>query len=238
MRSESKFPLGDGLGCVECLWIKGDDLEVVNDARESFEKEHEMFKEPDDARLIRYLAAHNHWTPFAGSYAKFRIKMPIFVAREWYRHTIGFNRNEVSRRYVTSEPDFFTPAVWRKKPEGNIKQGSGENFPDDDSIFPCGPSLVTNAELSKQSESMNYMALHLYNRRIAEGVAPEQARIDLPQNMYTECRESASLYAYARLCKLRIAPNAQYETRMYAEAVASFLEPAFPVSWKELMTHE
>jgi thymidylate synthase (FAD) len=213
-------PLGDGISSVELLWVAGSDLEVVNDARESLDKEHEVFIEPDDSRLIRYLAQHHHWTPFAGSLAKFRIKMPIFVAREWYRHTVGFNRNEVSRRYVDSRPEVYAPRAWRLRAPG-VKQGSLE-------------TTIESATTDFYSRQRMFEAVDAYHALLDEGVAPEMARMVLPQSMYTEFREVASLYAYARLCQLRIAPNAQLETRKYAEAVSTFMEQQFPISWREL----
>lgn len=215
-------PLGDEISAVEIIDHMGDDLMVVNAARVSFAKYHEEF-EAGDAKLIHYLAEHNHWTPFGHPQLQFRIKMPLFVAREWYRHTVGFVRNEVSRRYVDSEPEFFIPTTWRKKHE-NKKQGSGEEIVPSE-IF--DPAIYYDDTLNN--------AVYNYRVLIDRGVAPEMARTLLPQSMYTEFIETASLYAYARLCNLRISPDAQQETRKYAVAISRLIEPLFPVSWKELV---
>ena len=242
MAASTLDPLGDGVSKVELIWVKGDDLEVVNDARESFEKESDWEYSKGagcyvlsnaDSKLIKYLASHRHWTPFAGSYIKFRIKMPLFVAREWFRHNMidlgegdikpGFNRNEVSRRYVDFTPEFYLPKEWRARPDKGIKQGSGD--------------VIREQALDIHSSYGHAVSngLESYNFLLDLNVAPEMARMVLSQSMYTEFRESASLYAYAGLCDLRIAPNAQAETRKYAEAVSELIAPYFPVSWPELI---
>ncbi len=212
----------DGIGFVELLDTFGDDLTVVNAARVSFAKEsHEMTER--DAKLIKYLADHNHVTPFFHPQARFRIKMPIFVAREWYRHQIGFARNEVSRRYVDTKPECWVPAVedFRAR-DPKAKQGSR-------------PEAVATAEdWHGRMDSAMTAAVELYEAMIADGVAPEIARSVLPQSMYTEFIETGSLAAYARLCGLRLSPDAQKEIRTYAAGLSSLLIPKFPVSWGSL----
>lgn len=212
----------DGIGFVELLDTFGDDLTVVNAARVSFAKEsHEMTGR--DEKLIRYLAEHNHVTPFFHPQARFRIKMPIFVAREWYRHQIGFARNEVSRRYVDSRPECWAPAVEDLRArDPKLKQGSR---PEPAEAAAEWHGRITEAQVR---------AVALYEEMIADGVAPEVARCILPQSMYTEFIETGSLAAYARLCGLRLSPDAQKEIRIYADGLRSLLTPSFPVSWDAL----
>lgn len=212
-------------GFVELLDTFGDDLTVVNAARVSFAKEsHEM--KPGDEKLIKYLANHHHITPFFHPQVRMRIKMPIFVAREWYRHQIGFARNEVSRRYVDSEPEFYVPdAQDIRERDTNKKQGS-KSTPADDS-----------EKLHKIMSDSVAVCLDAYNALLDANVAPEVARMVLPQSMLTEFIETGSLAAYARLCGLRLDPSAQKEIRDFAEAVHQLLADKFPVSWNALMAN-
>jgi thymidylate synthase (FAD) len=200
----------------------GDDLMVVNAARVSFAKESTEFKE-QDTKLINYLAKHNHISPFFHPQIQFRIRMPIFVAREWYRHQIGFARNEVSRRYVSDTPECWIPKVeeFRARDE-KVKQGSKE----------------TPVEYSQQAQSIFEQSvkksLDAYETLLRMNVAPEIARTVLPQSMYTEFIETGSLAAYARLYKLRSSPDAQREIQGYADEIGKLLKDKFPVSWKAL----
>lgn len=207
---------------VELLDVFGDDLTVVNAARVSFAKHTDTFTERDE-KLIRYLAEHQHVTPFFHPQARFRIKMPIFVAREWYRHQIGFARNEVSRRYVDSDPEFWTPSVLRQR-DSNKKQGSKEEAIEDNSL------------VVRIIQDHNEGCLSLYKELLARGVCPEQARIVLPQNMMTEFIETGSLAAYARLWNLRTDPTAQREIAEVATRVGTLLAQRFPASWSALTT--
>jgi thymidylate synthase (FAD) len=175
-----------------------------------------------DGKLIKYLADHNHVTPFFHPQARFRLKMPIFLAREWYRHQIGFARNEVSRRYVDSEPECWTPAELRQR-DTNKKQGSKHE------------AVPQNAELVYMIEQHNSRCVTLYKQLLSEGVCPEQARIVLPQNMMTEFVETGSLSAYARLYNLRTDPTAQKEIQEMATTVGELLSKKFPVSWNALI---
>jgi thymidylate synthase (FAD) len=212
----------DAIGKIELLHKMGDDLMVVNAARVSFHKE-SKFMTSGDAKLIKYLADHEHTSPFFHPQIQFRIKMPIFVAREWYRHQIGFSRNEVSRRYVDTEPEYWTPAPHEiRERDPKLKQGSREN-------------PVENAEdVYGMMEDHNRNTVHLYNSLLAKGVAPEVARAILPQSMYTEFIETGSLAAYARLYKLRTSPDAQREIQGYARAIGDLLSKEFPFSWAAL----
>jgi len=226
-------PFDDGISNVEMIDKLGDDISVVNAARVSMAKEshwESTWEEPDDIytlserdqKLLSYLARHKHWTPFSHPQISLRIKMPIFVARQWFKHMIGFTRNEVSRRYVDDAPEFFVPKEWRKRAE-SVKQGSSDEVIDDN-----------------DKVEVNYTAalkecVLVYEEMLGWGVCPEQARMILPQSMYTEFIETGSLAAYARLCKLRLDPHAQKEIRLYADAVDSIMGELFPYSWKVLM---
>jgi thymidylate synthase (FAD) len=220
--ASTKIETGGG-GSVEILEVFGNDLSVVNAARVSFHKEATEFGARDSG-LINYLAKNNHISPFFHPQARFRLKMPIFVAREWFRHTVGFARNEVSRRYVDEPPEVWIPIEFRQR-DPNLKQGSKSD-------------IVENniAVLEIYNHSMR-TALDAYDEMLREGVAPELARAVLPQSMFTEFIETGSLAAYARLCKLRLDPHAQREIQDYAVAVCALLEPKFPVSWDALMKY-
>lgn len=226
MTTPQKVHVLDSTGFVELLEVFGNDLTVVNAARVSFAKESTEFVE-QDGKLIRYLAKYHHVTPFFHPQIRMRIKMPIFVAREWYRHQIGFARNEVSRRYVDTPAECYIPkASDIRARDANKKQGSKD-------------TPVDNAEyVHEHVRDVTNQAMDVYNTLLKDGVAPEIARMILPQSMYTEFIETGSLAAYARLCSLRLDPTAQKEIRDYAESVSSLLSKAFPVSWAALMPSE
>ena len=206
----------------------GTDLSVVNAARVSFAKESEWDR-PDlyenqlkdsDIKLIQYLAKHNHWSPFAHTSLQFHIKAPIFVARQLVKHQVGLVWNEVSRRYVDDEPEFYIPQVWRKRPDKSIKQGSSDETTDYD-ITPI---------IMYVSES--------YNNMLNKNIAPEMARMILPQNLYTEWYWSGTLYAFSRVCNLRCAKDTQSETREIANGIRDICSSEFPTSWGELYNVE
>ena len=207
---------------MELLDVFGDDLTVVNAARVSFAKESTEFSGADE-KLVKYLAKHNHVSPFFHPQLRFRFKMPIFVAREWYRHQIGFARNEVSRRYVDSSPECWIPSPEQiRERDPKLKQGSKET------------AVVDADEVHKLMKTHTEVNVMLYEDLLKRGVAPEIARCILPQSMMTEFIETGSLAAYARLYKLRMDPTAQQEIRRYAEMIGELIEPLFPVSWKAL----
>ena len=213
----------DGIGFVELLDTFGDDLTVVNAARVSFDKVSTVLTNADK-KLIGYLAKNNHVSPFFHPQARFRIKMPIFVAREWYRHTVGFARNEVSRRYVDTAPECWIPQVDEiREKDPRIKQGSKATAVDHANDIQQIISAATES------------ALQTYNDLLSSAVAPEIARLILPQSMYTEFWETASLYGYARLCNLRLDPTAQKEIRNYATLIHQIMLEEFPVSWNALI---
>jgi len=206
---------------VSLLDHMGDDLAVVNAARVSFAKDSKELTAQDE-KLIFYLAKHNHWSPFSHCFVKFRIKAPIFVARQLQKHTVGLAWNEVSRRYVDSEPEFYEPPFMRAR-AANKKQGSED--------YPAQLSSYTGILLDGYTAE----AKRLYERLISEGCCPEQARMVLPQSTMTEWIWSGSLYAFARVCKLRLDPHTQQETRQVAAIIDSDMGGLFPVSWRALM---
>ena len=218
-------------GFVRYIDHMGSDLMVVNAARVSFAKESE-WEHPDshvpanilserDRKLIKYLATHNHWTPFAHPQICLHIKAPISIRTQLYKHKVGFVENEVSRRYVKDDPEFYVPR-WRSAPTDGAKQGSSD--------FMSGTTFITD-HYEKAAEE----AISCYEELLANGVAPEQARFVLPQGAYTEWWWTGSLAAYARVCKLRSDSHAQWEVREYAAAINRIIEPLFPHSWKALM---
>lgn len=217
----------------------GDDLAVVNAARVSFDKESDwevIAEQPffgnavnvveqlsaQDTKLINYLAKHSHWSPFAHTTVKLRIKDPIFVARQLVKHQVGGVWNEVSRRYVDDQPEFWLPEVWRARPDGSIKQGSAGPHPQSDYF-------------DSRARQVLMTALGAYNDMIEAGVAPEQARIVLPLCTHTEWIWTGSLMFWARVCRERLAKGAQLETRDTAEQIVEIVAPLFPVSWSALM---
>jgi len=223
-------------GFVRLIEVMGSDLTVVNAARVSFHKESSWDGEqhqtgsitgktlPDkDKKLISYLAKHKHWTPFAHPQIMLHIKAPISIRTQLFKHKVGFVENEISRRYVTEEPEIYIPK-WRSKPTNGAKQGS-EDF-------------LTNTATLEAAEIMYFGmasdALKTYNWLLEAGIAPEQARFALPQGTYTEWYWTGSLAAYARVFKQRIDPHAQWEVREYADAMGSLIQPYFPVCWAEL----
>ena len=205
----------------------GDDLTVVNAARVSFGKKKTEFTD-GDAKLIKYLADHNHWSPFGHCSVQFHIKAPVFVARQLVKHQIGLTWNEISRRYVDFPPEFYEVEAWRGRAEDK-KQGSGsETIEWIDRSVRVG---VLQLDIEKS-------ALENYNRMIKAGIAPEQARMILPQSMMTEWYWSGTLYAFARVCNLRCSPDAQYESKEVADKIAEHCETLFPHSWKSLWKHD
>jgi len=202
---------------VEILDVMGSDLTVVNAARVSFAGESEEFGSRDK-KLVRYLAAHGHWTPFAHVQVQLRIKAPVFVARQLVKHQVGLVWNEVSRRYVDFTPEFHAPEAWRKRAPDK-KQGSLDETVDNDSLlYNSYWDLMTKAE-------------DLYSFMLEKGVAPEQARMVLPQSMMTEWYWTGSLVAFARVVSQRISEDAQYECRVVAEKIDQLLVNHEPISY-------
>lgn len=225
-------------GHVQLVDHMGSDLTVVNSARVSFNKESDWamdypFGESDespvktlsqkDKNLIKYLAEHKHWTPFSHPQITLRIKAPIFVRTQLFKHKVGFTENEVSRRYVSDPPQVYHPR-WRGAPTNGAKQGS-EDF------------LEFNEDLNtinRHYEMSVKEAVWTYEELLSRGVAPEQARSALPQGTYTEWWWTGSLAAYSRVYLQRSDAHAQWEVRQYADAISKIIAPLFPVSWEQL----
>ena len=239
-----------GEGKVDLIDYMGSDLTVVNSARVSFNKEAEWdtdheaierFKEsgshytPDmvqklsdkDVKLIRYLAKHKHWTPFSHPQITLRVKAPVSIRTQLFKHKVGLTENEVSRRYVKDDPPFYVPD-WRTQPIGGAKQGSEDFLADKE----------RSEFYNEQMKNLCRYSFDLYRDLIDNGIAPEQARFALPQAMFTEWYWTGSLAAFARVCNLRLDEHAQWEVRQYAKAIDEIVKPLFPVSWKYLCPRE
>ena len=206
----------------------GDDLSVVNAARVSFGKKSDYMPrvhmgEPKvlqykDDRLIKYLAKHKHKSPFNHTFTTFHVKAPVFVARQLVKHEY-MPWNEISRRYVDEEPEFYQPDVWRGR-SADKKQGS-EGV------------VKSNANVPY----FNTTLLGVYQQLLDEGVAPEQARMVLPQSMMTEWYWSGTLYAFAKMCSLRLKADTQEETQYVAQKIALTMADLYPISWDALMEY-
>ena len=201
----------------------GSDLSVVNAARVSFGKTHTELTE-GDKKLIRYLAKHGHWTPFGHATLSFHVEAPIFVARQLVKHQVGLVWNEVSRRYVDYEPEYWMPKHWRARAEDK-KQGSSDEYVDW-----LDRAERTGGRVSKVCD----LAVHTYRTLLDAGVCPEQARMVLPQNVLTEWYWTGSLYAFARVCNLRCQPDAQLETQEVCKEIDILSRDKFAVSWGAL----
>ena len=200
---------------VDLIDHMGSDLSIVNAARVSFAKVHKKFDEKSDTKLINYLAKHNHWSPFGHASMQFHIKAPVFVARQLVKHQIGLTWNEVSRRYVDTEVEFYEPTEWRLAAE-NKKQGSTEETVD----YNISPA--------------HKFAKQCYENMLSLDIAPEMARMVLPQSMMTEWYWSGTLYAFARVCNLRCKPDAQKETQNVGWGIDKPARKLFPASWRAL----
>ena len=211
-------------GFVQYIGHLGSDISVCDGARVSFNKvsipNADGSLSIKDQKLIEYLAKHNHWTPFSHPQITLRVKAPIPIRTQLFKSKVGFSENEISRRYCKDIPEYYTPK-WRSSPTDGAKQGSSD--------FMTGTSI-----LEHHYQNMCEDALEVYQELLSAGVAPEQARFVLPQGMYTEWIWTGSLAAYARVCKLRLDPHAQWEVQMFAKAISEIIQPLFPVSWNAL----
>lgn len=239
---------------VELLDYTGSDLTITNSARVSFNKEsswetsediwgedeHGLYQETintlseKDQKLISYLAKHNHWSPFAHSFLSFRIKAPIFVARQLVKHQVGGVWNEVSRRYVDEEPEFYLPDVWHARPE-NAKQGASEETIKIIMHYDIGTNEYWLSPIDRSTMNQTEQASNFYNDMLKAKVAPEEARMFLPLNTMTEWIWSGSLMFFARVCKQRLDLHAQNATREVAQMINNEIPKEFEHSWKALM---
>lgn len=204
----------------------GSDKSVVNAARVSFDQDGGSGYFSDitekDEKLIRFLARENHWSPFAHTSVTLKCRVPIFIARQLAKHQVGGSWNEVSRRYISSEPEFWFPDIYRAKAD-NVKQGS--------SADPVQHNMVAN-DITRRSVQKS---LETYNELLKMGVAPEQARMTLPLNTMTGWYWTGSIMFFARVCKQRLDPHAQKEAQEFAQLTKDIIQPLFPVSWAALM---
>ena len=214
---------------VELVNYMGNDLTVVNAARVSFDVNKKTFNMADK-KLIAYLAKHKHMSPFGHCFASFKVTAPIFVARQLVKHKF-LRWNEISRRYVNTKPNWYRPsisdpdtAIWRSQTKDK-KQGSGDVIQSEDT-----QSLATFTLSNVIADAMD-----AYSKLLDMGICEEQARMVLPICHLTEWFWSGSLDAFADMCILRCAKDAQVETKMVADQISDHMERLFPVSWKELM---
>ena len=224
---------------IEVTYINhmGDDLSVVNAARVSFGKKSDWMMrihngeakvlQHKDAKLITYLAKHKHYSPFNHTFVTFHVKAPIFVARQLQKHEYMV-WNEISRRYVDEKPEFYQPDVWRGRSEDK-KQGS--------------EGVVTLYEDHQMRQAyhpteINVYSLETYNYLLEQGVAPEQARMVLPQSMMTEWYWSGTMKAVHKMCSLRCKPDTQLETQIVANHIDEEMAKLFPISWEALRAYE
>jgi thymidylate synthase (FAD) len=218
----------------------GSDLSVVNAARVSFGKNHKEMQ-AGDTKLISYLAKHKHMSPFGHAFASFHVKAPVFVARQLVKHKF-LRWNEISRRYVDDEPEFYEPDAWRGR-SADKKQGSSDEVVDMLHWIIADPELSIEGHTEYDNVSDNphrwsayvtTQALDLYHAMLNSDVAPEQARMVLPQSTMTEWYWSGSLDAFADMCNLRCKSDTQYETRLVAWHIHRHMDRLFPVSWVAL----
>ena len=216
-------------GSVELLnYTKDGDLLVVNAARCSFDKEHEEFDYEKDSKLINYLAREKHVLPFRHPVATLRLHCPIYVLRQLGKHQVGFSWSEVSRRYVTGSTSFHTPdAIELRQSAANVKQGSSKQ--------PVRFDVAEN--LVEEMDELYDYAEFVYTKMLEEGVCPEQARMVLPQSMYTTTVVTGSLLGWNHMWKLRTEEHTQLETRQYAHAIGGIMQELFPESWGALCEH-
>lgn len=205
---------------VELIESAGGDLSIVNSARVSFNKEVTEL-EDNDRRLVAYLASHHHDTPFRHNFIQLRCEVPLFLARQLMKHQAGLTWNEESRRYIDYPPAFYVPKAWRERPDKSIKQGSGKRH----KYSPAWHRRVQDHVAE---------AVELYEWMLEDGVAPEMARMVLPQNMMVNFIWSGNLLAFHHVYALRSGEGAQVEAQVFAGELKKAIEPAFPIGWSAL----
>lgn len=207
---------------VEYIDHMGDDQRVANVARVSFAKWKDTELDDKDAKLIKFLADHGHWSPFAHSFLTIRMEIPLFLSRQLVKHQVGLSWNEESRRYIDNEPSFYIPDAIHQRPDGSIKQGSAE-------------VCYNSGYFIKIIEQNSERCLAQYNEMLDAGVAPEEARMALPLNTMTNVVWSGSLMAMARIVSQRIDPHAQLAAQEFAKLLQEIVEDKFPVAMKALL---
>ena len=219
--------LGDGISFVRLINAMGSDVDVVNGARVSFGKRKETLDEKDLV-LIDYLVKHRHTSPFEHVTFTFHVKCPLFVTRQWHRHRT-WSYNEISRRYTSVGLDFYTPHAYRQQAESNRQASTDEliTYQSGDS----GPTI--QSAIQEHTEK----SVAVYNQLLDMGVAREQARMVLPQKLYTEMYATVNLHNLLHFIELRIHPGAQWEIQQYAKALLDLAESAAPVSIKAIREH-
>lgn len=227
-------PLGDKKSELWYMNHMGDDFTPCDAARVSFAKRASQYTEAQNIKLLKYLARSGHESPFFHVILQVRWKMPLFVARQWFKHTVGIARNEVSRRYVDSDPEFYEPVEWRAR-HPSKKQGSADEIvtqlKHEAGKEDLWGDLDNNWYPTTHVAMNNHHALEMYRWLLDSGVAPEQARMVLPQSMYTSFVETMSIAAAARICRLRLAQEAQWETRKFAQALSNLCGQKWPILW-------
>ena len=223
-----KIPVLD-YGYVDLLNHTEDgDLLVVNAARCSFDKQHEEFDEEKDTKLLNYLAKHGHVLPFRHPSVTLRIHAPLFVLRQLGKHQVGFSWSEVSRRYISGTPEHHQPDVDQlRQAADNVKQGSKPE--------PISPAM--GEELHEEMDELYDLADYVYTKMLEEGVCAEQARMVLPQAMFTTTVTTGTLLGWYHMWKLRTEEHTQVETQEYATAIGDIMQEIFPLSWEALCEH-
>jgi thymidylate synthase (FAD) len=226
-----KMNVLDGKGYVRLVDKMGNDTNVVNAARASYDKSTDTMTD-GDIKLLKFLAREGHLSPFRHVTMTFEVYAPLMVTRQWEKYIVGSDhtmdaRNESSRRYITEEPTFYVPKVdeWRKKP-ANSKQGSGGNF----------TAQELGIAYTDELERFYEYAESLYDRALGIGIAPEQARLFLPAyGMYVRWRWTASIQSVAHFLNQRLAHDSQWEIQQYAQAVYELVKNEFPHSIEALI---
>lgn len=220
---------------VELIDSMGSDLSVANTARVSFNKWKDEFEVGKDDRLIAYLANHEHLSPFRHTQISIRCKVPVFLARQLGKHQVGLSWNEVSRRYVDAGIEFFVPDSWRSRPADGIKQGSGTEVVQEGVLHLIDyKDQEGNALKLDYQDLLDLCLLWFETQTKRSNIAPEMARMILPQSMMVDYVWTGNLLAFFHVYRLRAGEGAQVEAKEFAEKLKAVIEPLFPVCWKAL----
>ncbi len=208
-------PLGDGISSLELVRVSGGDIDVVNAARVSFGTFVKDISDRDE-KLIRYLVMHDHTSPFEHNQLSFRVKCPLFVARQWMRHRMN-SYNEISQRYTQVPVEFYVPTQWRLQDTVNKQSSLG---------------TCTDPNITSRYTQTVLACFAAYEELLALGVCREQARGVLPTCTYTQFIFTCNLHSLVHFLRLRLHPGAQYEIRVYAQGMLKLAQDHFPVSLK------